>query len=174
MADIKPIGKALFLREEELRRGIEMMFFAYRDFTGEADSILAEQGMGRAHHRAIYFIGRNPGITVSELLAILKITKQSLSRVLSALVETGHVVQHTGPEDRRQRLLYLTESGSLLETRLTEVQGRRFAKAYREAGMSAVEGFHRVLQGLLDDRTRRQVSEIGEARPSPDRSGHDG
>ena len=173
MADIKPIGKALFLREEELRRGIEMMFFAYRDFTGEADSILAEQGMGRAHHRAIYFIGRNPGITVSELLAILKITKQSLSRVLSALVETGHVVQHTGPEDRRQRLLYLTESGSLLETRLTEVQGRRFAKAYREAGMSAVEGFHRVLQGLLDDRTRRQVSEIGEARPSPDRSGRD-
>ena len=174
MADIKPIGKALFLREEELRRGIEMMFFAYRDFTGEADSILAEQGMGRAHHRAIYFIGRNPGITVSELLAILKITKQSLSRVLSALVETGHVVQHTGPEDRRQRLLYLTESGSLLETRLTEVQGRRFAKAYREAGMSAVEGFHRVLQGLLDDRTRRQVSEIGAARQSPDRSGRDG
>ena len=173
MADIKPIGKALFLREEELRRGIEMMFFAYRDFTGEADSILAEQGMGRAHHRAIYFIGRNPGITVSELLAILKITKQSLSRVLSALVETGHVVQHTGPEDRRQRLLYLTESGSLLETRLTEVQGRRFAKAYREAGMNAVEGFHRVLQGLLDDRTRQQVSEIGEARQSPDRSGRD-
>ena len=173
MADIKPIGKALFLREEELRRGIEMMFFAYRDFTGEADSILAEQGMGRAHHRAIYFIGRNPGITVSELLAILKITKQSLSRVLSALVEPGHVVQHTGPEDRRQRLLYLTESGSLLETRLTEVQGRRFAKAYREAGMSAVEGFHRVLQGLLDDRTRQQVSEIGEACQSPDRSGRD-
>ena len=84
MADIKPIGKALFLREEELRRGIELMFFAYRDFTGEADSILAEQNMGRAHHRAIYFIGRNPGITVSELLAILNITKQSLSRVLSA------------------------------------------------------------------------------------------
>ena len=173
MADIKPIGKALFLREEELRRGIEMMFFAYRDFTGEADSILAEQGMGRAHHRAIYFIGRNPGITVSELLAILKITKQSLSRVLSALVETGHVVQHTGPEDRRQRLLYLTETGISLESRLTEVQGRRFAKAYREAGMSAVEGFHRVLQGLLDDRTRQQVDEIGRARQSSNRSGDD-
>ena len=113
MADIKPIGKALFLREEELRRGIELMFFAYRDFTGEADSILAEQNMGRAHHRAIYFIGRNPGITVSELLAILKITKQSLSRVLSALVETDHVVQKTGPDDRRQRLLFLTERCAL-------------------------------------------------------------
>ena len=174
MDDIKPIGKALFLREEELRRGIEMMFFAYRDFTGEADFILAEQGMGRAHHRAIYFIGRNPGITVSELLVILKITKQSLSRVLSALVETGHVVQHTGPEDRRQRLLYLTETGISLESRLTEVQGRRFAKAYREAGMRAVEGFHRVLQGLLDDRTRQQVDETGRARQSPNRSGDDG
>ena len=89
MADVKPIGKALFLREEELRRGIELMFFAYRDFTGEADSILAEQNMGRAHHRAIYFIGRNPGITVSDLLTILCITKQSLSRVLSGLMQDG-------------------------------------------------------------------------------------
>ena len=145
MADIKPIGKALFLREEELRRGIEMMFFAYRDFTSEADSILVEQNMGRAHHRAIYFIGRNPGITVSELLTILNITKQSLSRVLSALVDTGYVIQKKGPEDRRQRLLFLTDTGTALEARLTAVQGRRFANAYREAGMSAVEGFHRVL-----------------------------
>jgi DNA-binding MarR family transcriptional regulator len=164
MADIKPIGKALFLREEELRRGIELMFFAYRDFTGEADSILAEQNMGRAHHRAIYFIGRNPGITVSELLAILNITKQSLSRVLSALVETGHVEQQTGPEDRRQRLLYLTKTGTELEARLTEVQGRRFARAYREAGMTAVEGFQRVLQGLLDTETRQQAGDITRTR----------
>ena len=164
MADIKPIGKALFLREEELRRGIELMFFAYRDFTGEADSILAEQNMGRAHHRAIYFIGRNPGIRVSELLAILNITKQSLSRVLSALVETGHVEQHTGPEDRRQRLLYLTETGTELEARLTEVQARRFARAYREAGMTAVEGFQRVLEGLLDSETRRQAGDIASSR----------
>ena len=82
MADIKPIGKALFLREEELRRGIEMMFFSYRDFTSEADTILAEQDMGRAHHRAIYFIGRHPGITVSDLLSILNITKQSNTTML--------------------------------------------------------------------------------------------
>ena len=108
MADVKPIGKALFLREEELRRGIELMFFAYRDFTGEADSILAEQHMGRAHHRAIYFIGRNPGITVSDLLTILCITKQSLSRVLSGLMQGGYVIQKPGATDRRQRLLYLT------------------------------------------------------------------
>lgn len=163
MADIKPIGKALFLREEELRRGIEMMFFAYRDFTSEADSILVEQNMGRAHHRAIYFIGRNPGITVSELLTILNITKQSLSRVLSALVDTGYVIQKKGPEDRRQRLLFLTDTGTALEARLTAVQGRRFANAYREAGMSAVEGFHTVLEGLLDPQTRRQIDKLGKA-----------
>ena len=147
-----------------MRRGIELMYFAYRDFTGEADSILAEQDMGRAHHRAIYFVGRHPGMRVSDLLAILNITKQSLSRVLSALVETGHVEQHTGPEDRRQRLLYLTDAGADLESRLTAVQGRRFAKAYREAGMTAVEGFQRVLEGLLDAETRRQASEAGRAR----------
>ena len=115
MADVKPIGKALFLREEELRRGIELMFFAYRDFTSEADSILAEQNMGRAHHRAIYFIGRNPGITVSDLLTILCITKQSLSRVLSGLMQDGYVTQKPGATDRRQRLLYLTETGIALE-----------------------------------------------------------
>jgi len=157
MTDIKPLGKPLFLREEELRRGIELMFFAYRDFTGEADSILAEQDMGRAHHRAIYFVGRHPGITVSDLLSILKITKQSLSRVLSRLVKDGYIIQKTGTGDRRQRLLYLTEQGSALEARLTELQGRRFAAAYREAGAQAVEGFQNVLQGLLDSETRSQM-----------------
>ena len=118
MADIKPFGKALFLREEELRRGIELMYFAYRDFTGEADSILAEQDMGRAHHRAIYFVGCHPGMRVSDLLAILNITKQSLSRVLSTLVTDGYIIQKTGAGDRRQRLLYLTEKGIALEARL--------------------------------------------------------
>jgi len=158
MADIKPIGKALFLREEELRRGIELMFFAYRDFTGEADSILAEQDMGRAHHRAIYFIGRHPGINVSELLSILCITKQSLSRVLSGLMKDGFVAQKSGQSDRRQRLLYLTEKGANLEARLTAVQARRFAAAYRDAGAGAVDGFQRVLRGLLDNDTIDQFT----------------
>lgn len=159
MADIKPIGKALFLREEELRRGIEMMFFSYRDFTSEADTILAEQDMGRAHHRAIYFIGRHPGITVSDLLGILNITKQSLSRVLSGLMKDGFVLQKTGATDRRQRLLYLTETGSELEARLTALQGRRFAAAYREAGAEAVDGFQRVLRGLMDQDTLEQMKQ---------------
>ena len=159
MADIKPIGKALFLREEELRRGIEMLFFSYRDFTNEADTILAEQNMGRAHHRAIYFIGRHPGITVSDLLAILNITKQSLSRVLSGLMENDFVLQKIGTTDRRQRLLYLTETGVELEARLTALQGRRFAAAYREAGAEAVDGFQRVLRGLMDQDTLDQIKQ---------------
>ena len=159
MADIKPIGKALFLREEELRRGIEMMFFSYRDFTSEADTILAEQDMGRAHHRAIYFIGRHPGITVSDLLGILNITKQSLSRVLSGLMRDSFVLQKTGTDDRRQRLLYLTETGVELEARLTALQGRRFAAAYREAGAEAVDGFKRVLRGLMDQDTLDQMKQ---------------
>ena len=166
MADIKPIGKALFLREEELRRGIEMMFFSYRDFTSEADALLAEQDMGRAHHRAIYFVGRNPGITVSDLLSILNITKQSLSRVLSGLMKDGFVLQKTGATDRRQRLLYLTETGIELEARLTALQGRRFAAAYREAGAEAVDGFQRVLQGLMDQDTLEQIMQ--EVPPAAD------
>ena len=157
MADVKPIGKALFLREEELRRGIEMMFFSYRDFTSEADTILAEQDMGRAHHRAIYFIGRHPGITVSDLLSILNITKQSLSRVLSGLMKNGFVRQKKGVTDRRQRLLYLTKIGIELEARLTALQRRRFAAAYREAGAEAVDGFQQVLRGLMDQDTLQQL-----------------
>ena len=159
MADVKPIGKALFLREEELRRGIELMFFAYRDFTGEADSILAERNMGRAHHRAIYFIGRHPGITVSNLLSILCITKQSLSRVLSGLMRDGYVIQRLSANDRRQRLLHLTQAGIALESKLTSVQGSRFAAAYREAGVDAVAGFQRVLQGLLDNSTVNELTQ---------------
>ena len=155
MADVKPIGKALFLREEELRRGIELMFFAYRDFTGEADSILAEQDMGRAHHRAIYFIGRNPGITVSDLLTILCITKQSLSRVLSQLVRDGFISVQKAEADRRRRLLKLTDKGMELEHRLSEVQRARIGGAYRAAGGDAVAGYRKVLLGIIDETDRR-------------------
>ena len=127
-------------------------------------SVLAEKNMGRAHHRAIYFIGRHPGITVSDLLTILCITKQSLSRVLSGLMNNGYVIQMLGETDRRQRLLYLTEKGNALESRLTSVQGRRFAAAYREAGVDAVDGFQRVLRGLLDSDTFRQVERRGQPK----------
>src|ERR1041384_5521101 len=130
MTDAKSQANPLFLREPDLRQGIELLFYAYRDFTAEADQILSEYGFGRAHHRVIYFVGRNPGMNVSELLGILRITKQSLSRVLSQLVQEGFVTQRCGARDRRQRLLELTEKGVLLERQLSENQRSRVAKAY--------------------------------------------
>jgi len=144
----------LFLREEEIRLAQDLMFFAYRDFTNAADVILKELDLGRAHHRALHFIGRNPGITVSDLLSILRITKQSLARVLSVLVEHGYVSQTPGSADRRQRLLTLTPAGQALERRLFERQKERLAAAYREAGGTAVDGFRRVMRAIMDESAR--------------------
>lgn len=147
----------LFLREEEIRVAQDLLFFAYRDFTSVADRILDELGLGRAHHRALHFIGRNSGIAVTDLLGLLRITKQSLARVLSALVEQGYVAQTTGRADRRQRLLTLTASGLALERRLFEQQRERLANAYRDAGSGAVEGFRRVMRGIMDDGARTYI-----------------
>ncbi len=150
MTDQKTSANPLFLREEELRQAIELLFYACRDVASEPDARLAALGLGRAHHRAIYFVGRHPGITVGELLGILRITKQSLSRVLGHLMQKGYVVQRSGPHDRRQRLLTLTEAGARLERELSECQRRRIAHAYRQAGAEAVEGFRTVLAGLSE------------------------
>ncbi len=165
MADVKTGPNPLFLREEELRQGMELLFFAYRDFTGEPDRILARYGFGRAHHRVIYFVGRHPSITVSELLGILNITKQSLSRVLGQLVREGFVNQRPGLRDRRQRLLTLTEKGLELERELSAKQRARIARAYRAAGAEAVEGFRMVLTNLIDEEDRRRFLE---AAPGPE------
>ena len=121
---------------------IELFFFAYRDFISDPDAILAKYGFGRAHHRVIHFVNRNPGLTVADLLDILKITKQSLGRVLKQLVDSGFIHQVTGPHDRRQRLLYATLEGRALAARLSEPQSRRIRAA---------------LAGL-DPETRRTVS----------------
>src|SRR5215213_7441320 len=140
-----------------VREGIELLFFAYRDFTAEPDAILAEYGFGRAHHRVVHFVGRHPQMTVGELLEILRITKQSLNRVLGQLLRQGLIVQHRGAQDRRQRLLELTERGRELERRLSEPQRARVAAAYRKAGAQAVEGFRKVLLGIIaaeEDRRR--------------------
>ena len=145
-----------FLRDEELRQGIEMMFYAYRDFTAEPDAILTDYGFGRAHHRVIYFVGRYPESTVSALLGILQITKQSLNRVLGQLVREGFIVQNQGLRDRRQRLLQLTEKGRNLEAQLTATQRARFARAYQDAGAEAVEGFRKVILGLMSSDADRE------------------
>ncbi len=154
-APAKLHANPLFLREEELRQGIELLFYAYRDFISEPDEILAELGLGRAHHRVIYFVGRHPGMTVSDLLSILKITKQSLSRVLRQLVDEGYIEQRPGPKDRRQRLLALTERGREFEQQLTENQRARIGRAYREAGAEAVEGFRKVMLGIVSSPADR-------------------
>ena len=151
----EPAGASLlFLREEQMRLAQDLMFFAYRDFTGAADPILRELGLGRAHHRALHFIGRNPQVPVGDLLGLLRITKQSLARVLGALLEQGHVAQSPGSVDRRQRLLSLTPAGQALERRLFERQRERLAAAYSDAGGPAVEGFRRVMRGVMDASAR--------------------
>lgn len=169
MTEMKAGAHQLFLREEELRRGIELLFFAYRDFTGEADAILAKRGLGRAHHRVIYFVGRHKDISVSDLLKILGITKQSLSRVLSQLVREGYITQRPGIRDRRQRLLDLTPKGVDLERQLTERQRNRVFQAYREAGAEAVEGFRKVLLGIIDEPDRDRFT-AGPAAVPPRRA----
>jgi DNA-binding MarR family transcriptional regulator len=163
MSDIKSAANPLFLREEELRQGIELLFYAYRDFTSEPDEMLARYGFGRAHHRVIYFVGRHPEMTVTALLAILRITKQSLSRVLSQLVRQGFIIQRAGQRDRRQRLLELTQKGIELERLLSENQRARVANAYREAGAQAVEGFRKVMLGIISSQEDRAKFE----RPGP-------
>jgi DNA-binding MarR family transcriptional regulator len=156
MADVKSAAHThLFLREDELRQGIELLYYAYRDFTAEPDAMLARYGFGRAHHRVIYFVGRYPQLTVTELLGILRITKQSLSRVLGQLVRQGFIVQKPGPRDRRQRLLELTPEGVELERQLSENQRQRVAKAYRQAGAQAVEGFRNVMLGIMGSESDR-------------------
>jgi DNA-binding MarR family transcriptional regulator len=141
--------------DAEIRLAQDLLFFAYRDFTNAADVILEELGLGRAHHRAMHFIGRHPGITVSELLSILRITKQSLARVLTELVDRGYVVQSPGPEDRRQRLLRLTGAGETLERRLFERQKERLAEALRAPGV----GFRQVMRGIMDEGARAWVDQ---------------
>ena len=171
--DPRGAASLLFLREEEIRLGMELLFFGYRDFTAGPDEILAALGMGRAHHRVLYFVGRRPGITVGELLAILGITKQSLGRVLKPLIEGGYVVQARGRSDRRQRLLTLTAKGEELERRLFERQRDTLSRAYRESGAQAVEGFRRVMLGMMgpEARARLEARERGPARLERGRPG---
>jgi DNA-binding MarR family transcriptional regulator len=161
MSDIKLLPQAPAAREDAVRDGIELLFFAYRDFTAEPDAILARYGFGRAHHRVIHFVGRHPQITVSELLSILRITKQSLSRVLGELVQRGLIVQRPGPHDRRQRLLELTPEGLALEHEVSAPQRTRVAEAYRQAGGAAVEGFRKVLLAILADNADRRRFDEG-------------
>jgi DNA-binding MarR family transcriptional regulator len=163
MAD-SPVGQSgqalLFLTDEQLRKGIEAMFFAYRGFTADPDRILSDKGYGRAHHRAVHFIHRSPGTTVNNLLSILGVTKQSLNRVLRTLIEDGLVQSKVGREDKRERHLVLTEAGAALERALSDAQRDRMRTAYRAAGPVAVAGFRQVLEAMMDEDMRRQYEAL--------------
>src|SRR5712672_4787140 len=139
---------------------IELLFFAYRDFVGDADEILAKFGFGRAHHRVLHFVNRNPGMKVAELLDILKITKQSLGRVLKQLVDEGYVVQKEGENDRRQRLLYVTPKGEQLAMKLAGLQTERIAHALGGIGPNAHEAARRFLVAMIDADGRDDVQKL--------------
>jgi len=152
----------LFLTDEQLRQGIEAMFFAYRGFTADPDRILAKMAYGRAHHRAIHFINRAPGTTVNNLLAILGVTKQSLNRVLRTLIGDGLVESRVGTVDKRERHLFLTEAGQALEATLSDAQRARMRAAYKDAGPEAVQGFKTVLEAMMDADMRRAYAKMRE------------
>ena len=148
----------LFLREPEIRRGVELLYFGYSHLLRGIDEGLAKQGLGRAHHRALYFVARQPDLTVSELLKLLGITKQSLGRVLTELTDRGLVETRTGKEDRRQRLLRLTPAGAKLEADLFEALRENMSSAYAQAGQGSVAGFWMVLEGLIPPEERERVA----------------
>lgn len=160
----------------------ELFYFAYRNFTGDPDAVLERYGFGRAHHRVLHFVHRNPGLKVAELLDILKITKQSLARVLKELREKGFIAQRPGPDDLRERRLYLTAKGTRLTDKLTELQVQRIAKALQEAGGGADDVTRRFLLAMIEPHERAQVASLvkwadgnpaGPATAAKDRQGSD-
>lgn len=159
-ASSQPITTALNLEEGIDFTIIELFFFAYRDFTSDPDQILTEYGFGRAHHRVLHFVNRTPGLTVAELLDVLKITKQSLARVLKQLIDAGHIVQVQGPRDRRQRELYPTAKGRTLSLALARPQSRRIHDALEGAGPDDRAVVERFLKGMVNPELRPQIDKM--------------
>lgn len=162
MASPTPSASPLFLRETEIRRGVELLYFGNSHLTRAIDRGLATKGLGRAHHRALYFIARQPDLTVSQLLGLLAITKQSLGRVINELTERDLIEMRPGDKDRRQRLLRLTAEGTAFENELFEALRERLSAAYASAGQGAVGGFWAVLEGLIPADERQRVDGLRE------------
>ncbi len=158
MATAIASASPLFLRETEIRRGMELMYFAQSTLARSTETRLAAMGLGRAHHRAMYFIARHPDLTVSALLGLLGITKQSLGRVLNELVDRDLVETRIGERDRRQRLLRLSDAGAALEHELFETVRQHWANAYARAGQNAVSGFWSVLEGMIGEADLARLS----------------
>jgi DNA-binding MarR family transcriptional regulator len=145
------------LGDEETVALIELLFFAYRDFVSDPDELLKDLGFGRAHHRVVHFAGRDPGMTVASLLDILRITKQSLGRVLKDLIDKGYIYQREGENDRRQRLLYLTEKGEALRQKLMAPQIARIRRAVQQSGNGAGKHSRDILYHLVSPENRDSV-----------------
>jgi len=156
-----PAASALFLREEEVRRGIEYLFFAHNALWRAIDTRLAEKELGRAHYRALYFIARQPGLTISDLLGLLGITKQSLGRVVKELDARALLTTRPGNRDRRQKELRLTSEGRALENAIFSQLRDTMSRAYTHAGQAAVTGFWQVSEALLPPRERGRVARLG-------------
>jgi len=166
-------GTAVSGDRQKLIEYVELFYFAYRDFTGEADVVLAEFGFGRAHHRVLHFVSRHPGLRVADLLDILKITKQSLARVLKQLVDEGFVIQQAGEADRRERLLFLTAKGSALADKLIALQIRRISEALATLGDGAAPAARQFLASMIAESQRPQIEKLirGSANGATDREG---
>jgi DNA-binding MarR family transcriptional regulator len=162
-----PAATGDLLEERPAYDLIELLFFAYRDFVGDPDRLLADYGFGRAHHRVLHFVDRRPGLTIAELLDILKITKQSLNRVLKELIEKGFVEARVGASDRRQRLLFTTPPGHELALRLAKLQTRRIMRALAGGPDEVKAAASRFLLAMIDPADRPLVEGIVEARSSP-------
>jgi len=162
-------GRLTEEREEQIVELIELLFFAYRDFVSDPDKILAQFGFGRAHHRVIHFVDRNPGLRVADLLDILNITKQSLARVLRQLIEEGFIYQREGTDDRRQRLLHLTAAGHDLARNLRQPQIERVREAMAVAGPEAEAQYREILYSLVNPRDRGRVRALVDGGSEPDR-----
>jgi DNA-binding MarR family transcriptional regulator len=162
------------LSETKLLEFAELLFFAYRDFTRDPDAILKDFGFGRAHHRVLHFVNRHSGLRVADLLDILTITKQSLSRVLKQLIDKGYIVQQAGSADRRERLLFPTEKGRALAERLAAPQLVRLSEALKAAGPGAEAALRRFLESMINAEERPKVSSIMAASPVPLKAGNKG
>ena len=159
MADLNKLLTPLFLNEKEIRKIIELMFFSYRDFTSGPDKILEKLNFGRAHHRVIYFVGKRNNLTIKELLTILQITKQSLSRVLNQLVNEKYIILSIG-EDKRTKKLSLSRKGHELEKKLSEIQIHKIHNVLKNFELEDINGFKRVLFEMIDTKNQKKFNEI--------------
>ena len=161
MADLNNLISPFFLSDKEIRKVIELIFFSYRDFTEGPDKILEKLNFGRAHHRVIYFVGKKNNITIKELLRVLKITKQSLSRVLNQLVKEGYIFVSTGI-DKRTKTLSLTNKGFDLENKLSTIQINKIKKVINTFNEDDINGFKKILFGMIETDNRKTFQQLNE------------